>query len=120
MKLQSPSLLALVLLNVAILGSLAAKSTPQVQPIVRAELIELVDGKGQIRAQIKVEENGETVLRLRDAQGTIRVKLGASEEGAGLLLLDATTNPGLHVLAKGEETSLTLKGKRGKLQLPTN
>jgi len=61
---------------------------------------ELVDEQGEQRVSIKVEQNGEVLLRLRDSNGTIRVKLGANEEGSGLLLLDSETNPGIHALAK--------------------
>lgn len=55
----------------------------------RASATELVDGNGQVRAQLNVDDDdGEVVLRLRDADGSIRVKLGASKDGSGLLLLD--------------------------------
>jgi hypothetical protein len=83
-------------------------------PLVRARAIELIDGKGTRRALLSVEENGETVFRLVDAQGTIRVKLGASEEGSGLVLLNDATEPGIHALAKGRGTTLTLINKDGR------
>ncbi|MDQ3844488.1 MAG: hypothetical protein M3342_10810 [Bacteroidota bacterium] len=83
-------------------------------PVIRARSIELVDGKGQSRALLSVEANGETVFRLRDAEGTIRVKLGASTEGSALLLLNASTNPGIHALAKSNGTSVTLIDKNGQ------
>jgi hypothetical protein len=60
-----------------------------------------------------VESSGEVVFRLRDANGTIRVKVGASEEGSGLVLLDEATEPGIHMLANRGGTSLTVaKGKQ--------
>lgn len=86
-------------------GSAAAQAEHQV---LRAHAIELVDARGKVRAQLDVEANGEVVFRLRDANGTIRVKIGASEEGSGLLLLDEKTEPGVHLLAKDDGTSLTL------------
>ena len=41
-------------------------------------------------------------------QTAIRVKLGASEEGSGLLLINHLTEPGVHILADQNGTSLTL------------
>jgi hypothetical protein len=88
----------------------AAQAAAQgVSPVVRARAIELVDGRSQVRARLDVESDGQVVFRLMDARGTIRVKLGASEEGSGLVLLDASTEPGVHLLAKGTGTSLTLR-----------
>jgi hypothetical protein len=49
-----------------------------------------------------------------DKKGTIRVKMGASEDGSGLVLLDDSTNVGLHALAKKKGTTLTLVDKDGK------
>jgi len=89
-------------------------AAPTAASVVRAQAIELVDERGQIRAQLNVESNGEVVFRLRDAKGTIRVKLGASEDGSGLLLLNESTEPGVHILAKRTGTSLTLTGKGGR------
>ena len=77
---------------------------------------EMVDANGKQRASIKVEPNGEVVFRLKDKQGTIRVKLGASEEGSALVLLDNHTDPGIHAMAKRDTSviSITEKGKRRK------
>ena len=68
-------------------------------PVIRTERIELVDKAGQVRGQFFVEENGEAVFRMRDQQGQIRVKLGASERGAGLVLMDDRTEPGVQIRA---------------------
>jgi hypothetical protein len=51
---------------------------------------------------------------LRDSKGTIRVKLGAGENGSGLVLVDDQTNVGIHALAKKDGTTLTLINKDGK------
>jgi hypothetical protein len=94
--------LALTLANLAILGGFAvtqAQARPETQDVLRARLIELVDAKGQVRAQLKTEASGEVVLRLRDQEGQIRVKLGAGRDGSGLLLNDERTEPGIHMLA---------------------
>jgi hypothetical protein len=47
--------------------------------ILRTRAIELADARGQVRAQLDVEPDGEVVFRLRDARDTIGVKLGASD-----------------------------------------
>lgn len=83
----------------------------QVPTVLRAHMIELVDERGQVRANLKVEPGGAAVFRLRDATGAIRVKLGASEDGSGLVLLDDRTEPAVHVLAKRSGTTLTLAEK---------
>lgn len=83
-------------------------------PLLRAQAIELVDQRGQVRAALTVEANGETVFRLRDAKGTIRVKLGASEDGSALLLIDGTTEPGAHILSRRTATTFTLRGQDGQ------
>ena len=77
--------------------------------LLRARAIELVDARGQVRAQLKVESSGEVVLRLRDEQGRIRAKLGADEDGSGLLLLNERTEPGVQILAKRTGTKLQLQ-----------
>lgn len=109
----------LILLNVGLVLLVAARgsSTYAQSPdrVLRGEAIELVDRTGQVRAALTVESNGEAVFRLRDAKGTIRVKLGASEDGSALLLLDGKTDPGLHVLSRQTGTTLTMKGPDGQM-----
>src|SRR5262245_30289431 len=104
--------LNVVLLLSVLLGRPVA-TAETVRSIVRAQTIELVDGRGRVRASLEVEDDGQTVFRLRDAAGAIRVKLGASEDGSGLVLLDDATEPGIHLLAKGTGPSLTLQAKDG-------
>ena len=57
---------------------------------------------------------------MMDAKGTIRVKLGASEEGSGLVLLDDNTEPGVHLLASrgGTKVSVAQKGKETRVFQP--
>jgi hypothetical protein len=111
--------ITLSMLNVALLVWMVAPSgsTHAQTParVLRGEAIELVDRDGQVRAAMTVESNGEAVLRLRDAKGTIRVKLGASEEGSALLLLDGLTEPGVHVLSRRTGTTFTIKGPDGDM-----
>ena len=110
----------LVLVNLTILFYLVAtaqtksNNSQNVSSIIRARAIELVDDKGQSRALLNIEANGETVFHLRDAKGTIRVKLGASENGSALLLLNDSTSPGIHALARSNGTTLTLIDNDGR------
>jgi hypothetical protein len=92
-----------------------------VVPVLRGRALELLDDHEQVRARISMEPGGETVLRLLDENGTIRVKLGAGENGSGLLLLDEETEPGVHLIARRAgtittptTTSLTLRGAEGR------
>lgn len=109
----------LTLLNTGLLLLMAAHggSTHAQTPtrVLRGEAIELLDRDGQVRAALTVEPNGEAVFRLRDAKGTIRVKLGASEDGSALLLLDGSTEPGVHVLSRQTRTTFTMKGPDGHM-----
>jgi hypothetical protein len=75
---------------------------------------ELRDGQGRIRARFNIEPEGEAVLRMLDAEGRIRVKLGASSQGSGLVLLNAATEPGAQILAKGGSGSMKLRNQDGK------
>jgi hypothetical protein len=107
---------ALVAVHLAQAGLASAASVPD---ILRARVIELVDENGQIRAQLKVENDGEAVFRLRDPKGEVRVKLGAGGDGSGLLLLDGSTEPGIQMLAKSATTSVTLSSKGGQRRVIT-
>ena len=116
---------AVVMTTIGVLLALSAllherHATAQpAQSVLRAQAIELVDARGRVRAQLNVESSGEVVFRLRDSSGTIRVKLGASEDGSGLLLANEATEPGVHILAKRSGTSLTLKrGERSQVIRP--
>lgn len=114
------SVISLVALNLVVLLCVAATPKPahqkDVQSLVRARAIELVDDKGRIRASLGVEKDGEAVFRMRDTDQTIRLKIGASNEGSALLLLDESTNPGLHVLAR-KGTTMTLINPDGRKRI---
>lgn len=115
--------------NVVLLGALlaerAAADARQDIPLLRGRGLELVDASGRTRAQFNVEPSGEAVFRIRDAEGTIRVKLGAGPTGSALLLLDETTEPGVHMIARraatdgATTTSISLNGGDGKRRVLT-
>jgi hypothetical protein len=108
-------LLAAVLGGIALLLAFAALSRHQsvdaqnVPAVVKARAFELVDGNGRPRAQLAVESSGTVVLRLRDEKGTLRVKLGADEDGSGLLLTNEKTEVGVHALATRARTRLIVQ-----------
>jgi hypothetical protein len=110
--------LALLVLTLAQVGR---ADSPAVAPVLRGRMLELLDERGQVRSRLSVEPGGDVVLRLMDAHGTIRVKLGASEQGSGLVLLDETTSPGVQIIARRSgtpaqpaTTSVALTGANGK------
>lgn len=107
---------ALVAANLTQARRASAAGTPDT---IRARIIELVDQNGQVRAQLKVENDGEAVFRLRDPKGEVRVKMGAGGDGSGLLLLDGSTEPGIQMLAKSASTSMTLSGRDGQRRVIT-
>ena len=118
-----PLTLVLTAVNVGVLiVGLAQRSPASAQSdasILRGRGLELVDASGQIRAQFTVESNGEGVFRMRDQEGTIRVKLGASDTGSALLLLNQATEPAVQLRAGAKATSITLKGLDGKQRVIT-
>jgi len=102
------------LINLLLLGLLAAKPETEPQDVLTVREFRLVDGNNKERASIKVEDTGEVVFRLRDETGAIRVKMGANKDGSGLVMLDENTNPGIHGLANKSGVKLTLTGADGK------
>lgn len=109
--------LNLVLLAVTL--SRTVLSAPQAAPagptMLRGEGLEIVDSGGKVRASIRVEQpDGQLVFRLADQEETVRVKLGADRKGSGLVLLNDTTEPGVHMLAKDDGTIVTLANKGGQ------
>lgn len=114
MKTNRISSLLLVLNVIVLLFIAASRNDQQTFSKISVQEFDLVDKNGQQRVNIKVEENDEVVFRMRDAKGTIRIKLGAGEDGSGLVLLDDSTEPAIHALAKKNGGSLTLQDKSGK------
>lgn len=114
--------LVLSVINLIILVVLLAQgrmmAVRSVPDVLRVRAFELVDENGRVRAQFNVDEaNGEVIFRLRDEEGVIRVKLGASEEGSGLVLINDQTEPGVQLYAQQGNTSLTITGQNGAKQV---
>jgi len=100
-------------LLIVVLAQSRAISTQTIPQILRVRAFELVGKDGEVRAQFNVESNGKVVFRLRDATGAVRLKMGASEEGSGLLLINHLTEPGVQILADQNGSSLTLTEEGG-------
>jgi hypothetical protein len=93
-------------------------------PVLRGRALEIVDQRGQVRARINVEPattmpDGKTypeavVFRLSGPNGRIRVKLGADQDGSGLLLVNDSQQPGVHLLAKSKENFMKVIDKDGR------
>lgn len=97
-----------------------AKDVEQVATVVRAQEIQLVDKKGKTVAQLHVGDDGGGNLRLRSGDGMVRVKLGATDDGSGLLLFDREAEPAVWLAADKTGTSATLaeKGKDKRVIKP--
>jgi hypothetical protein len=110
-----------LVLLLLILGQTWPTTAQSVAPILRGRMLELVEDRGQVRSRLSVESDGAVVFRLFDRNGTIRVKLGAGEDGSGLLLADEATEPGVHIIARRTgtparptTTSVVLTGADGQ------
>ena len=88
---------------------------PDDPKVIRAQSIELVDARGEVRLQLHLGEDGSGNLRIRDGNGKVRVKLGTSAAGStGLLLMDQSVEPTISLVAGKTGTSITLVGSDGK------
>ena len=113
---------ALTAVNLVLLlvGAARARSPdPQATSVLRGRSLELLDENGRVRSRLNVESNGEVVFRLLDQDGTIRVKLGAAKDGSGLVLLNDSTEPGVHILAKAGGSSVKVRNKDGQERIVT-
>jgi hypothetical protein len=132
MKTQ-PVLVGLSVVNLILLAFLLVSHTAPVLayqrvPVLRGSALEIVDGRGRVRASIKVqpaetfEPTGRkypetVVLRLIDPRGRPVVKIAASEEGGGLSLVGDSDETRLLLKAEGAGSSLRLTNKAGGEQL---
>lgn len=103
-----------LLILVFTLSNVRSTAQANVSPIIRANVIELVDEQGKTRAQLKVEQTGETVFRLRDSKGTIRAKFGASDDGSGLSLMDDRTDATVQIRANKTGGGIILFDRNGE------
>jgi hypothetical protein len=128
-------LMALTVINMVLLiFSLARPRLGVAQgiaPVLRGRALEIVDDRGRVRASIKMLPGDPNVkmpdgttgypegalLRLITSQGRPNVKLGASEQGAGLVLGGEADPTYVQILAQGASTSLKLSNKDGREQL---
>ena len=128
-------LIALTVANAAMLLFSIAQphrsvSAQDVAPVLRGKALEIVDGQGRVRAEIKVRPaqpnatmpDGSTgypeavVLRLISSQNSPNVKLETAEDGAGLVLggqkgysqlLSRTADPSIRIVTKdGRERTI--------------
>jgi len=107
-----------LVLLIVVLGQIRVIATQSTSQIVRVRLFQLVDENGQVRAQFNVDKiTGEVVFRMMDQDGAIRVKMGATKEGSGLLLANHLTQPGVHILADQNGSTITLIEESGAKQI---
>jgi len=134
------SLSILTTLNLVIMIFILVDRTSPVEAnnpttVLRVRSLEIVDGKGIVRASIHVEPEGrarmadgsiakdgkiypETVLfRLIRPDGRPSVKISTSEEGSGLTLGGGIDPTYIVLSAEGGESSVSLVNKDGRQQL---
>ena len=95
--------------------------------VLRGRALEIVDDRGQVRARINVEPAGRmpdgktypeaVVFRMTEPSGRIRVKLGADQNGSGLLLADDVQQVGVNLQANGTGSFLKVANKDGREQV---
>ena len=121
--------LALTCMNLALVGVVlfrpawdkpVAAESQQTAQVLRAQAFDLVDARGQVRAQLYLAEDGGGSLRLRSGDGTVRVKLGGSADGSSLLLFNKEAEPAVELSANKTGTSVRLaeKGKEVRVIKP--
>lgn len=91
----------------------AAAQGAVVPDVLRARLIELVNDRGAVVGQLYTGEDGSGQLRFRSAGGEVRVKLGATDDGSGLVLMDGRTEPAVW-LASGPDGSRITLAQQGR------
>src|SRR5262245_30655422 len=97
-------LIVLTVINFGLLVFLLAQMRPvaaqDTAPVLRTQKLEIVDGQGTVRGDIRVDEPEAITFRLFDPSGRIRVKLGATPDGSGLNLFNNTQEPGILMSAR--------------------
>ena len=131
--MTQPFLIGLSVLNLILLSFLLLSHTEPALAntglsVLRGTALEIVDGRGRVRASIKVQP-AETfkptgrnypetvVLRLIDQNGRPEVKIMASEQGGGLSFVGDADATQVLLRAEGAESSLRLTNKAGRTQV---
>ena len=112
MKPQSYTAYVLVLVVVVMLF-IASRPPQDTFDKITVREFELVDKDGTPRVTIQSYPDGEVVFRLKDEKGLVRVKLGAGEEGSGIVLLN-DDDGGIQAVAKKKGISISEFDKEGK------
>jgi hypothetical protein len=111
---------ALIVTNVLTLAALVwstaqSRAQPEVYEHLRARVIDIVNERGEMRAQLYVQENGGGGIRIYSPRGEIRSKYGAlNDGGAGLLLMDESTTPTVVLKSTANAAELKLAGSSGE------
>jgi hypothetical protein len=101
---------------------------PGIEPVVRGRAFELVDANGKVRAEIKIlpaepdlkMPDGSVgypesvIFRLIDSEGGPNVKIGATEDGAGLVL--GGESGYVQILSRTVDPIIKISGKDGREQ----
>ena len=131
MKMQSIAIV-LTIVNLVIMTLLLAQihvanaqdGAQTISPVLRGRAFELVDSLGRVRASLTlqppVEAQGKkytqtVLLRLIASNGKPMVKLGASEDGSGLTLINQS-DEGIIINGRDDGSSITISHK-GKEQV---
>lgn len=122
-------LTALTVINLALLAGLefgrVLPAAAQGEPgILRGSGLEIVDGKGRLRATITIQPPAEgatetALLRLIQPGGQPAVKIGASLTGAGLSFVGGDDQSYVILDADGAETRLKMVEPGGRERLIT-
>ncbi|MSO80010.1 MAG: hypothetical protein EXQ79_10480 [Acidimicrobiia bacterium] len=89
--------------------------------VLEASGFDLVNDEGTVVAQLYVGDDGTGQIRLRDASGEVRVKIGASPDGAGLILFNGQGEPvpGVWAVTDEQGAKITLvNGETRKVLKP--
>jgi hypothetical protein len=132
MKTQRLLVLLTVLNLILLIFLLLTRTRPALAytgaDVIRGTSLEIVDGRGRVRASIKVQpaetfkptgrKYPETVvLRLIDPKGRPEVKIMASEEGGGLSFVGDSDATRVLLHADRAESSLRLTNNAGRERL---
>jgi hypothetical protein len=122
--------IVLLVISLARPGAAGAES---VAPVLRGRALEIVDGRGQVRASITVlpadpavrMPDGTTgypetvLLRLINSSGAPNVKVAATEDGSALVLGGESNPAHVQILARGANMSLKLNNRDGQVKVIT-